>query len=1022
MRFAIRSTLRAALVLGGLLGGVSAVARAQQGTVAGRVTDQANGQPLVGARVTVPGTSLIAQTNADGRYTLSRVPGGQLTVRASAVGFGAASRVVTVNPGETAVVDLALGLSPYSLDEVVITSTGDQAKRQVGNSIARIDAAKLVETAPITNVTDLLIAKAAGVDVLPGTVTGAPSRVRIRGTNSLSLTNEPVYFLDGIRVTSQNRSSGVCDVGCAPPSRINDLNPEDFESIEVVKGPAASALYGTDAANGVVVIKTKHGQPGKARWTVYAEQGAINDNNDYPDAVRGWRTGTTTATTSTPTNTVQCILTQVASGACVQDSVTRFNLFNNPQTTPLGTGHRQQYGLQVSGGSDAVRYYVSGEWEDELGQTKMPQFAVDSLLTLRQISAVPDNQQQPNGLRRTSIRANVAANPNPRVDLEASTTFITSKLRIPPTDNNTTGLLSNALGGPGNENNGRHGYRAFIPNEMFSEALGQDVNRFIGSGTGRWRPTSWLAFRAVGGVDYASRLDTDLCMRTDCVNFATIKDGFKQDDRTSYFQYTLDVNATASFSLSPKLTSRTTLGGQYFKTKNDLSVAIGENLAGGASTVTGAAIPTVRESTTVSATVGAFVEQQFGYKDRLFVNGGLRADDNSAFGKDFKTVYYPKLSVSYVISEEPFFPKWSWINSVRLRAAVGASGVQPGTTDATRFFLPQTASVNGADIPSLVYSAVGNTALKPERAREYEIGGEATLFNSRAYLDFTYYDKRTSNALIARQLPPSAGGPINRFENLGAVVNRGIEALANLRIIDKPSFGFDLTVNAAYNTNFIADMGGLPPIIGTTTRQTQGYPINGWWQRPYTFSDANGDGIITANEITVADSAQFVGYANPRWEAVYVPGFDLFNKRLRIQGLFDHKSGYYQLNGTERIRCESRLNCEGLVDPKAPLWEQARVVALRETPSRTQWGFIEKATFVRLREASATYELPAAWAQSFRATRASFTIAVRNLWKATGFSGIDPEANYFEGATGIVSNFQTAPPPTYWTFRLNVGF
>lgn len=1022
MRIVLRSPLHALFVLGGLAGGGSAVLAAQQGTLAGRVTDQANGQPLAGARVTIMGTALIAQTNVEGRYTLSRVPGGQVTVRASAVGFGAASRVVTVNPGETAVVDLALALSPYSLDEVVITSTGDQAKREVGNSIARIDAAKLVETAPITNVTDLLIAKAAGVDVLPGTVTGAPARVRIRGTNSLSLSNEPVYFLDGIRVTSQNRSSGICDVGCAPPSRINDLNPEDFESIDVVKGPAASALYGTDAANGVVVITTKHGQPGKARWTVYAEQGAIKDNNDYPDAVRGWRTGTTTATTSTPTNGVQCILTQVASGACAQDSVTRFNLFTDPKATPLGTGHRQQYGLQVSGGSDAVRYYVSGEWENELGQTKMPQFAVDSLLALRQISAVPDNQVQPNGLRRTSIRANVAANPNTRIDLEASTTFITSKLRIPPTDNNTTGLLSNALGGPGNKDNGRYGYRAFTPNETFSEALGQDVNRFIGSGTGRWRPTSWLAFRAIGGVDYASRLDTDLCLRTECVNFATVKDGFKQDDRTTYFQYTLDVNATASFTLSRTITSRTTLGAQYFKTKNDLSVALGENLAGGASTVTGAAIPTVRESTTVSATVGALVEQQFGYKDRLFVNGGLRADDNSAFGKDFKTVYYPKLSVSYVVSEEPFFPKWSWINSVRLRAAIGASGVQPGTTDATRFLLSQTASVNGVDAPSLVYSAVGNTALKPERAREYEVGGEATLFNSRAYLDVTYYNKRTSNALIARQVPPSAGGPINRFENLGAVVNRGIEALANLRIVDKPNFGFDLTVNAAYNTNFIADMGGLPPIIGTTTRQTAGYPINGWWQRPYTFADTNHNGIITADEIKVADSAQFVGYANPRWEAVYVPGFDLLNKRLRIQGLFDHKSGYYQLNGTERIRCESRLNCDGLVDPNAPLWKQARVVALRETPSRTQWGFIEKATFIRLREASATYELPAAWAQSFRATRASFTIAVRNLWKATGFSGIDPEANYFEGATGIVSNFQTAPPPTFWSFRLNVGF
>src|SRR5438034_1008925 len=420
MRLSIRSTLRAVLVLGGLVGGVGAVAGAQQGTVAGRVTDQANGQPLVGARVTIMGTSLIAQTNAEGRYTLPRVPGGQLTVRATAVGFGAGSRVVSVNPGETAVVDLALALSPYSVDEVVITATGDQAKKEVGNSIARIDASKLVETAPITNVTDLLIAKAAGVDVLPGTVTGAPSRVRIRGTNSLSLTNEPVYVLDGIRITSQNRSSG----------------------------------------------------------------------------------------------------------ACVQDSVSRFNLFQDPQTTPLGTGHRQQYGVQVSGGSDAVRYYVSGEWEDEVGQAKMPLFADSIVRAIRQISEVPGDQRQPNALRRTSIRANVAANPSPRIDLEGSTTFITSKLRIPPTDNNTTGLLSNALGGPGNKNNGRYGYRVFTPNEMFSEALGQDVNRFIGSGTGRWRPTSWLAFRAIGGVDYASRLDTDLCMRTDCVNFATIKDGF----------------------------------------------------------------------------------------------------------------------------------------------------------------------------------------------------------------------------------------------------------------------------------------------------------------------------------------------------------------------------------------------------------------------------------------------------------------------------------------------------------------
>src|SRR5690242_15818312 len=163
MRIAIRFTLRALLVLGGLVGGLAAVGVAQQGTVAGRVTDQASGQPLAGARVTIVGTALVTQTNADGRYTLTRVPEGQATVRVSAVGYGAVSRALSVNPSETAIVDLALGLAPYSLEELVVTSTGDQAKKEIGNAITRIDAPKEVEKGTIQNVTDLINAHAAGV-------------------------------------------------------------------------------------------------------------------------------------------------------------------------------------------------------------------------------------------------------------------------------------------------------------------------------------------------------------------------------------------------------------------------------------------------------------------------------------------------------------------------------------------------------------------------------------------------------------------------------------------------------------------------------------------------------------------------------------------------------------------------------------------------------------------------------------------------------------------------------------------
>ena len=1032
--FNSRAPLAVVAVLS-LVAGTAAVAAAQRGTIAGQVTDQSSGQPLVGARVTVVGTSLVTASRAEGRYVIPNVPPGQVTVRATFIGYAAGSQSVAVAPDEAATADLALVLTPYSLDEVVVTATGEQTKREVGNVINTIRADSLVATRPIANMNDLLGAKAPGVEVLAGNLTGAGARVRIRGTNSLSLNNEPLYIIDGVRMTSANNSSSI-GIGGTNPSRVNDLNPEEIESIEVVKGPSAAALYGTAASTGVILIKTKRGAPGPTRWNVYAEQGLIRDYNTYPTAYRGWVTypSLPADSSSKPTNGIECLLTQTVRNPtdpqfCRQDSVTTYNLFEDPQTSPNATGYRNQYGVQVLGGSDATRYFVSGEWENEVSQLKMPPFAVDSLLAIRPISEVPFEQLRPNARRRVSLRANAEARLNPRMDLSLSSGFISSTQRLPQTDNNTTGLLSNALGGLGNKAGGKYGYRAFTPDEMLSETVTQDINRFIGSGTLNWRPTSWLAVRATGGIDFTHRLDTDLCRRNECTSFGTTKRGFKTDNRTNFFSYTGEANATATFQLSPQLSSRTSVGAQYLKDVFDRNGASGSDLPPGATTVGAGAIQRVSEATDITKTVGGYVEQLFGYKDRLFVTGALRVDDNSAFGANFQAVYYPKFSVSYVISEEPYFPKWTWINSVRLRGAVGASGVQPGTTDALRFFAPTAASVDNADSPAILDSASGNPGLKPERAREYEIGGEAVLFEHRVSIDLTYYNKRTKDALIARIIPPSTGASDTRFENLGAVVNRGLEALVTARVVDRQQFGWDLGVNAAYNTNFIADMGidpatgkPIPPIVGTTVQQRVGYPINAWFQRPYTFADKDGNGIITADEITVADSAQFVGYPNPRWEITYTSGFDLFSRRLRLNFLFDHKSGYYQLNGTERIRCESRLNCRGEIDRTAPLWEQARSVALRETPSRTQWGFIEKATFIRLREASATYDLPQRWAQAFRASRASITVAARNLWKATGWTGMDPEANYFETATGVVSNFQTAPPPTYWTFRLNVGF
>ena len=262
---------------------------------------------------------------------------------------------------------------------------------------------------------------------------------------------------------------------------------------------------------------------------------------------------------------------------------------------------------------------------------------------------------------------------------------------------NTTGLLSNGYGGPGHKDNvsgisglQNYGYRLFTPDEFFSETVRQDINRFVGSGTVNYRPNSWLSSRLIVGIDFTSRVDEDLCRRDECVAFSDFKEGFKEENRTTFHDYTVDANLTASYGLPQLLgaRARTTGGVQYFKNIFARNGAFGEHFAPGSSTITPAAIVQADEAFTGTKTLGAFVEQHFSWNDRLFITGALRMDDNSAFGKDFSAVYYPKFSASWVVSQEPFFPVVGWLANLRLRGAIGASGRQPNSTDALTFFSP----------------------------------------------------------------------------------------------------------------------------------------------------------------------------------------------------------------------------------------------------------------------------------------------------------------------------------------------
>jgi TonB-linked SusC/RagA family outer membrane protein len=1018
----VPSTCRILSFAAGLALFMAGPVAAQQGTVTGQVINATTLQPVPSAQVVVTGSNLMAMTNREGQYTVRGVTPGEATLRVVSLGYAEVSSEVTIAAGETATLDFELTPSAIILSGLVVTATGDQRRIEVGNSVAHVNAAELVETGSVANMADLLTARAPGVVVVPGTQTGAGTRVRIRGNASLSLSNNPIYVIDGVKVDGSTGSSSV-SVGGTTVTRIQDINPEEIESIEVVRGPSAATLYGTDAANGVIVIRTKRGVVGAPQWTYYTEQGFVSDRNDYPDAYRGW------TATSTPSNFNQCILTQVASGACQQDSLTVYNLHTDPEATPYGAGYRHQHGLQLRGGTEAIRYFVHGEYESEDGPLKVPEFD-RRWLAQNGLSMRPE-ERRPNGLVRYTARTNLDIQLGDAVDLAVSGGFTQQAIRLPRSDDSgVPGLATNVYGGPGHKFNTNaagdtlFGYRTVTPREIYRTSTRQDVNRFIGSATANVRPSDWLSTRATLGMDFVGRKETQICRFSECPVSGQDHFGFKRDNRTNMFTHSLDAAATATRAFRADLQGRTTLGVQYTRSTFDRNGTLGRLLPPGATTISSAADQSADESNSETRTAGAYLEQHLAIRDRLFLTAAVRSDRNSAFGADFSTVFYPKFSASWVVSDEDFFPDMTWVDQLRLRSAYGASGVQPTTTAAVEFYAPATHAGESGDEPGLIYSALGNRDLKPERSAELEVGFDGSFFENRLSTEITYYDKQSRDALVSRILPPSIGtGATARFENLGKVRNWGWEALVQLQLLESPTFGWDLALNGARNKNELVSLGGVPPIGAATVRSVEGYPMFGWWNRPLLgWDDADGDGIITFDEVTLGEEAEFLGPSLPIHEVVLLSGFDFLQGRLRLTGQFDYKGGHLIYNNTERIRCQSRNNCRGLLDPDAPFFEQARTVAVRQLgTAQGGGGFMEKGDFIRFREVALSFRAPDAWAQRVGGRTLSAALSARNLgilW--TDYSGVDPEAF---GTTGnSPSEFQAAGPNTYVSLRLSLGF
>jgi TonB-linked SusC/RagA family outer membrane protein len=1019
-----RWMLRAGGVVCALALAAVSLAEAQQSSVGGVVTDEATGQPLEAARVLLTGVNRIEATNQEGRYLFRNVAPGSYAVRVLRLGYRPATGSANVAPGEAVTLDFALTGAPVQLDEIVTTATGEQRKLEVGNVVATIDAARIAEESPIAEFGNLLSGRAAGVQVQKsGGTTGTGTRIRIRGSNSVSLSNEPLYYIDGIRMES-GASSGTLDIGGfgqgagAAPSRINDLNPEDIESIEIVKGPAAATLYGIQASNGVVRITTKRGRAGKARWNLYSELGAVRDHNTYPINFNG--RDSTQATGIDEGWDGFCVVQFELEGLCTQTAVSQFSPLDDPFTSPLKAGLRQQYGANVSGGTEQLTYYLSGDYENEDGVYRLPAFEEDSVLETR--GTIPDHQIRPNTLERVSLRANLGANVSSDADIQANVGYISSDARFVENDNSFLTITGSAeaSGLPEDVNRGWF----FIPAELFAQRNTQSTERFISGLTGNWRPLSWLTTRATLGYDVTNRQDVQFWPTGQVADYLENRAGLKYDNRFQITQTSVDLAASARFKLSPALGSKTSVGGQFYRDYATGTFTTGRGLPAGSETVTGAGSTEARDTTVESRSLGTYVEQEFAIKERLYVTGALRFDDNSAFGENFDATVYPKASVSWLVSEEPFFNPDGFLSTFRLRGAFGVSGQQPGTTDALRYFTPVAGKRGGVAGTGITFGSLGNQDLKPERSREFELGFDASILGDRVGLEFTYYNKRTRDALVQRNVAPSIGASEFQFFNLGEVKNYGFEVAINTRLIDTRSVAWDLALSGSVYDNELVELGeGVEPIIFGfgLQRHAEGYPLGGYWARPILgFDDANANGIIEVGEVTVGDEAVFRGRALPNKEASLNSALTLFDGRVRVGTQFDYRGGHYLDNAIESFRCTPVLNCRGLVDRTAPLDEQARASAVLN--EATEWGYYEPAWFIKLRELSLTLFAPDDWARRFRASRLSLTLAGRNLWTITDYSGVDPEVNAFAQDNFATSDFESQPQVQYWTARLNIGF
>lgn len=995
------------------------------GTIKGTVVQATTQRPLDDAQVVVEGTQRGAVTSADGQFTITGVSPGPVALRARRIGYAAAVQSVTVTAGATSTVTFAMKEAALSLDQVVVTGTANATQRRaVGNAITQLDVEDLTKRSSLSDVTDVLQAKTPGLTLVPGSGSpGTAADLRIRGTSSISASNRPIFYIDGVRYNDLSIGNyGPSGTGASGntfsqgASALDAINPEDIASIEVIKGPAASTLYGADAAGGVIQIITKKGSRSqKPSWTVRAERGstewALPTEINYTtctaariaqlDSISGTVLPTWPGCQGLPTGTV------------ITDNPMR----RDPQA--LRSGLYQNLSASVRGGTDRYNYYLSGNGLVDQG--------------------VFYNSYED----RKSGRGNFGYTLTPKLDFSLSSTYIQSKLALPLSDDAAGGIIISAVRGkPGLQpvNPGQEmGFNINAPAVANQYDNKTNSERAIFGLTTNYRPFNWLQNRLTLGMDYYNGLATVYFPPGGALSQSDYPSGYLAQAVPVTHLYTFDYAGTITNSLNSNLVSQFSVGAQGNKRQYNRTEATGAGfpspdftLVGSATTLSGSS------SFSEQASLGYFVQEQLGWANRLFVTGAIRADDNSAFGSSFNKVYYPKASLSYVASEEPrLAPIFHVLHSdnFKFRFAYGQAGRAPGPYDALRTYGSTKVIIgNNTAVPGLIPGATGNPDLHAERGIETEVGFDASFFTGRLGIEFTDYNKKTNDALISIPNAPSLGFTSSRFINFGSIKNTGTELGVTFRPVDVSWLSWDARVNLSTNHNDVTKLNyqGLKEIdvydpyltIAQTQRIIVGYPIAGWWAQDAK-RDSLGHYVLDASGHLVINPLRYVGPVTPKEEGSFSNTFTIA-RNFQLYALFDWKTGFFLLNQRDRNRDQGAnrnskaMNNGSLSSLDSVYYNTGAITA----------PWIQPGDFMKFRDVSLSYTLPTSFSNAIHVGGATLTVAGHNLgFIYKRYGGVDPEVNFIGQGTFLGGTTQflrvdsyTVPMLRRWTTSLTLDF